>query len=250
MRLEANISVKKEGDEDLPDYKVELKNINSFRFLEKALFAEIERQSEALDAGEKLVQETRGYDEEKGTTFTQRTKEEAQDYRYFPEPDNPPIKIDERLLKKIKSEIPELPGEKAKRYKQDLHLPENYIEFIVGERKAAEYFEKAVELGKDYNISEKEIASVMVNQKMYLKYPEPAGLVKKLVEINKKDYSSAGDVEKAVSQVVKEQGKAVTEYKDGKGEVIGFLIGLTQKELNGKGDPNTIRKLLIEALQK
>lgn len=250
MRLEANISVKKEEDKILPKYKVELKNINSFRFLEKALIAEIERQTEALDAGEKLIQETRGFDEAKGVTFTQRSKEEAQDYRYFPEPDIPPIQIDEKLLSKIKSEIPELPGPKAKRYKKDLKLPDNYIDFIVGDKEVSDYFESAVKIAEDHNISSKEVAGVIVNQKMYKDYKEPAGLVKKLVEINKKDYSSAEDVKAAVNKVIKEQGKAVKEYQDGKGEVIGFLIGMTQKELKGKGDPNTIRKLLIEVLQK
>jgi aspartyl-tRNA(Asn)/glutamyl-tRNA(Gln) amidotransferase subunit B len=250
MRLEANISVKKDGDEKLPDYKVELKNINSFRFLEKALLAEIERQSDALENGEKLIQETRGYDEEKGTTFSQRTKEEAQDYRYFPEPDIPPIELEEILIEKLKSEIPELPGAKAARYKKDLQLQENYIEFIVGEKHVADYFEKAVDIAKEHSISSKEVASVMVNQKLHLKYPEPAGLVKILVEINKKDYSSDTDVKEAVNKVVSEQEKAVKEYKEGKGEVVGYLIGMAQKELKGKGDPNTIRKLLIETLQK
>lgn len=250
MRLEANISVKKEEDNILPKYKVELKNINSFRFLEKALLAEIERQTEALEAGKKIIQETRGFDEEKGVTFSQRTKEEAKDYRYFPEPDLPPIQIDEKLLNKIKSEIPELPGPKAKRYKKDLELPDNYIDFIVGDKEVSDYFESAVKIAEDHNISSKEVAGVIVNQKLYKEYKEPAGLVKKLVEINKKDYSSAGDVKEAVKKVVKEQGKAVKEYQEGKGEVIGFLIGMTQKELKGKGDPNTIRKLLIEVLQK
>ena len=250
MRLEANISVRDEKDTKLPNYKVELKNINSFKFLEKALYAEIERQSDALENGIKLTQETRGYNEAKGETFTQRTKEEAKDYRYFPEPDIPPIQIDEELLKVIKSDLIELPREKANRYKKDYDLPNNYIEFLVSDKKVAEYFEEAVKQGGPHNISEKEIATVMVNQKMYLDYEEPAGLIKKLVEINKKDYAEDSDVESAVEKVVKEQKKAVEDYQKGKGEVVGFLIGMTQKELKGKGDPNTIKEVLLKALQK
>src|SRR3990167_3373582 len=107
MRLEANISLQKDTSKELPNYKVELKNINSFRFLERGIEYELERQEEILEKGETPVQETRGYNAEKGITYTQRTKEEAADYRYFPDPDIPPIKVNDRWLTEIKSTLPD-----------------------------------------------------------------------------------------------------------------------------------------------
>ncbi|KKT32771.1 MAG: Aspartyl/glutamyl-tRNA(Asn/Gln) amidotransferase subunit B [Candidatus Woesebacteria bacterium GW2011_GWB1_44_11] len=146
MRLEANISLSRDGT--IPDYKVEIKNINSFRFLEKAIRAEVIRQEKLLADGEKIVQETRGYDEVKQTTFSQRTKEEAHDYRYFPEPDLPPMRFSESQITDLKSQIPELPEEKRKRFKEEYNLPEDFAEILVSDRKRPDYFEEAVKLGK------------------------------------------------------------------------------------------------------
>ena len=252
MRLEANISMAPYEENwpptNLPEYKVELKNINSFKFLKKALEAEIKRQSEALDSGEKLVQETRGYDENKDRTFSQRVKEEAQDYRYFPEPDLPPITKTDEQIQNIKNELPELPAQKREKYKQ-LDLPANYIEFLVEDMKIAEYFETAQEEGQKLQLSAKQIAGVIVNQRMHEQITNPKDLVNKLHEESKKEYASEDEVNSVIEKVISEQTKAVEDYKNRKTGILGFLIGQIQKELKGTGDPKQISQKLMTKLQ-
>jgi aspartyl-tRNA(Asn)/glutamyl-tRNA(Gln) amidotransferase subunit B len=249
MRLEANISMREEGKSDLPDYKVELKNINSFRFLIRAIDAEIKRQTALLDDGKKVKQETRGYDENDDKTFSQRSKEGSADYRYFPEPDIAPLKIDAKNVESIKKSLPELPREKYKRYKK-LGLSENYAEVLTSDIVRAEYFDKAIELCQKHNVSEREVAGVMVNQNLDAKFKEPAGLIKKLVELQNVDYASADEVQKAAENAISENEKAVEDYKGGKTQVIGFLIGQVQKELKGKGETKAVMETLKKILEK
>lgn len=142
LRVEANVSIAKE--EGKLGTKVEIKNLNSFRAVEKAIEYEIKRQTEILKRGKKVIQETRGWDEVKEMTFPQREKEEAHDYRYFPEPDLPPLLIDKELILKIKSEIPELPQRKRERFKREYGLDEKTIEILVKNKDLGEYFEKVV----------------------------------------------------------------------------------------------------------
>jgi len=253
MRLEANISLGervkgKRQEEELPKYKVELKNINSFRFLKKALNAEIERQEALLLKDITPDQETRGYDESSNTTFSQRSKEEAHDYRYFPEPDLPPLVITEENVELIRKSLPELPDAKRKRFIEDLGLKEDYTELLIQDKARADYFDEALKLAKEHKISAMEIAGVMINQNMDKNYPEPAGLIKKLVELSKKEYASNDGVEKAVEKVIKANEKAVNEYKSGKTQVIGFLIGQVQKELNGIGEISLVREIMVKNL--
>src|SRR5258706_5711126 len=248
MRLEANISLRTETDTNLPDYKVELKNINSFGFLKKAVEAELKRQEELLEKGEKVGQETRGFDEKTGKTVLQRSKEDAHDYRYFPEPDIPPIRFTEQNVERISKTIPELPEQKREKYRK-LGLSENYIEVLVDDRNRAEYFEDTLKekLGA---ISPKDIAGLMVNQNLDKEYEEPALLIKKVYELLKKDYATDSDTKKAVEVVIKNNLKAVKDFKDGKGEVVSFLIGQVQKELKGKGETKLVQQLLREHLEK
>ncbi len=248
MRLEANISLQKlknsktQKIQELPDYKVELKNINSFKFLEKALKAEIERQTEALDKGQKLVQETRGYDENTKKTFSQRTKEDSQDYRYFPEADLAPVNSTEFLVHSTKIELPQ---EKRERFEKKYKLSKEYIDILVSNLVRANYFEACVKLSP--NLA-KTIANVMINQNLDKNFEEPAGLVKKLIELTKTDFSPASDVEQTIREVLSENPDVVTSYKNGKGQVIGFLIGQVQKKLLGKGDPKLISTKLLDTL--
>jgi aspartyl-tRNA(Asn)/glutamyl-tRNA(Gln) amidotransferase subunit B len=255
MRLEANISLsnienKEERLRKLPNYKVELKNINSFRFLDKAINIEIERQESILDFGSEVVQETRGYNENTKKTFSQRIKEEAQDYRYFPEPDIPPLRFTDEEIQRIKDAITELPEDKIARFKSEYGLPPNYIEILTSQVLRAEYFEKAAKLAKERGISAKLIADFMVNKNMDLEIPEPEMLVKKITEITKKEYTPVGKVAEVIDQVLLEEQKAVADYQKGKGQAVGFLIGIIQRKLQGKGDPKVIQSELLKKLQR
>ncbi len=163
MRVEVNISIMKNpssrsssGPVGTLGTKVEIKNLNSFRVVEKAIDFEIKRQEEVLEAGEKVVQETRGWHDKKEITFSQREKEEAHDYRYFPEPDLPPLYFTEEYIEEIKSEIPELPADKRKRFSKEYGLDEISIEIFVSNKDLGEYYEKVVSefedlLGDDHH---------------------------------------------------------------------------------------------------
>lgn len=257
MRLEANISLSPDGSlpnykqslKGLPPYKVEIKNINSFRFLDKAIKAEIIRQEELLLKGEKIEAETRGYDEVKQTTYSQRSKEMAHDYRYFPEPDLPPMRFDELTINNLKLVISELPQQKRERFKEEYSLPGDFIEILVQDKSRSEYFEEAVKLAQGQSLSAKMVADLMINKKLDSGFPEPAGLIKKIVEITSVTYAGQGDTDVAIAEVLGENAKAVNDYKNGNGNVIGFLMGMVQKKLNGKGNPRGVREKLLERLQ-
>ena len=254
MRLEANVSLqktknKKQKTKRLPDYKVELKNINSFSFLAKALEIEIQRQKKVLTRQGILVQETRGYNEVTGRTFSQRTKEEAQDYRYFPEPDIPPLRITKAKITKLKNQIPELPSAKTQRFIKDFKITQNYAQILTSTKSRADYFEKSVRLGAKHAISTKIIADFVVNKNFDTKYPEAAGLIKKLVELTSRDYAKQKEVEKAVKVVLVKEKKALSDFNKGKSEVAGFLMGKVQKQLKGKGEPKKIREVLLKKLK-
>ena len=144
MRCEANVSLYKEGADKLSGTKVEVKNINSFKFVEKAIAFEIERQTEMLDKGKEIVQETRGWDANRGETVSQRLKESAHDYRYFPEPDIPPLKFDENYVENLRKKLPELPDAKTVRFGAEYNLPESDVAVITAQKELAEYFEQVV----------------------------------------------------------------------------------------------------------
>jgi len=248
MRLEANISLS--PDRSLPNYKVELKNINSFRFLEKAINAELSRQEKVLSEGGKVDNETRGYDETKQTTYSQRSKEEAKDYRYFPEPDLPPMRFTKDEIEKFEGTIPELPRDKRIRFIEEFKILEDYAEILVSDPSRSSYFEEAVKVSAGSNFSPKIIADLMINKKLDAEFPEPAGLIKKIVEITNVKYAEEDEVESTVNLVIMDNEKAVNDFKNGNGNVIGFLIGMVQKRLDGRGNSQTVREKLLESLEK
>lgn len=260
MRLEANISLKaqslklkakndKTEEEKLPDYKVELKNINSFRFLRKAIEAEIKRQKELLLSGKKVYQETRGYDEKSNSTYLQRSKEEAKDYRYFPEPDIPVFFLSKKYIDDIRNRMTETPWDKRNRFKNTYGLNDIYIDILLQDPQRCEYFEKLYLLSKEYNIGIKTISDFMINKNFDKKYSEPQLFIKEVLKIIKKDISSDDDTNAAVFEVIKENEKAVTDYRQGKGTVIGYLIGMVQKKLKGKGDVKLVKDKILKIIK-
>ncbi len=155
MRCEVNLSLYEEGKDRLSGTKVEVKNINSFKFVEKAVNYEIERQTEVLEKGEKVVQETRGYDSNKNATVSQRAKESAHDYRYFPEPDIPPLEFASEEIENLRRKLPELPEAKAKRFQEEYGLPSQDIEILISRKDLADYFEQVIsELKEKTNCGE------------------------------------------------------------------------------------------------
>ncbi|MCL4397557.1 Asp-tRNA(Asn)/Glu-tRNA(Gln) amidotransferase subunit GatB [Patescibacteria group bacterium] len=248
MRLEPSISMSPDGK--LPNYRVELKNINSFRFARKALEYEIKRQTELMEKGEKVPQQTRGWNEAKNATVPQREKEEAHDYRYFPEPDIPEVKFKIEDIKKIEEKIPELPDAKFERFKKEYGL-NNYDAIQLTEEKAtADFFEEAVrvmgEMRDIGEISTKEVANWIINKKVDMAQMVPAQLVQKIAQVKVVAAVDTAELEKIINEIISQNSKAVADYKTGKTQVLGFLIGQARTKI--KADINVISDLLRRKL--
>lgn len=246
MRLEPSISLRSTGDTKLPRYRVELKNINSFRFARKGLESEIKRQSEMLESGETPVQQTRGWDEGKGTTVPQREKEEANDYRYFPEPDIPPMLWGKSEISRLAALIPELPDAKIERFKKDYALNDYDSSLIVETRKVADYFEETAKIAK---VKPKTLANWIINRGIDIDEVLPAMLVERILKAEEKVEMPANELTKIITKVLTENTKAVVDYKAGKEAALGFLVGAVQKELKGRGDASAIVKELKKGLE-
>ena len=241
MRLEPNISVKRRGEKQLPAYKVEVKNINSFTFAKKAIDYEIERQIQILKTGRTPVQETRGWDEKKGKTVSQRSKEEAQDYRYFPDPDIPPIRWNIKDIEKFRSQIPELPEQKKLRFQKVYNLSEPDALRLVETVKMADYFEKAV---KGKNIPAKTIANWIINKKVDIG-KVPAEELLNLISIkSQKAAITETELREIIARVIAENPKAVADYRRGKQSAVMFFVGQVMRLSRGRADANSTRQIL------
>jgi len=243
LRLEANVSLRKEGMKSLPDYRVELKNINSFNFLVRALEKEIERQRVLLQMGKKVVQETRGYSEERDETFSQRRKEEAFDYRYFPEPDLPPLsEVTKKFVKKTKIASYTVDG-----IIKDLHqLSPQYVKVFRKDRDLAALY---VEVREEVPVSD--AANAIVNKR----FGDPKKLgVKKLIELIKKSKKKVQipevKIARYIDKVILDNPKAKRDYKAGKETALHFLLGALMKETKGRIDPNKAKGLFKKRLQQ
>ena len=285
MRCDVNVSIKKSGDTELGT-RAELKNINSFKFIEKAINFEIDRQIRVIESGESVVQETRLYDSEKNETRSMRSKEEANDYRYFPCPDLLPVVISDKELQEIKENLPELPEEKEMRYIQEVGLEESEAKIISSSKAMANMFEEASTKTDDANL----IAKWLVGDVSAL-------LNKDNIEIDESNLSSenfgklierisdttiSGKIAKSVLEEIWENGSDVDQiietkglvqiqdeslleeiarkvidanpdqvaaYKNGKDKLFGFFVGQVMKETQGKANPKSVNKILKELLQ-
>lgn len=248
MRLEPNISLQKQGETGLPNYKVEVKNINSFRFVDHAIKFEINRQTKLLDQNETPAQETRGWNETKNATVSQRSKEEAHDYRYFPEPDIPPITTTIERIAELLHSIGELPDEKQARFEKHYLLPTADAEILTREKSTADFFDKAVGDGKKEKVEAKEIANLIINKKLDITKFEPAEVVRMVVEGKKKDELSPDVLSSLIESVIAENPKAVEEYKAGKENVIMFLLGQVMRKAGKKLDTNIVKNGILELI--
>ena len=249
MRLEPNISVSFDtNSKELPKYKVEVKNINSFGFVEKAINFEIKRQLEILEKGEIPAQETRGWDENKNKTVSQRAKEEANDYRYFPEPDIPPIRWTQKQIDDLRLKIKELPDEKLARFIKDYSLTDYDAEILTREIALANYFEQAVKDAQD-KATAKQIANHIINKRINIDEVLPAKLIEDILQSSKTEDIDVKDLKTIVQKVLANNPKVAEEFKNGKESVIQFAIGQVMYIIRKKIDTNIVKQLIMEELK-
>ena len=265
MRLEPNISLIQNSEfriqndktqiseKELPNYKVEVKNINSFNFVKKAIDYEVKRQIEILEKGQTPLQETRGYVERTGSTVSQRSKETAQDYRYFPEPDIPPYRFTKSYIEEIKKQLPELPHQKLSRLNNSYGMSISNTELLIETPDKADYFEACISLIEANNeykgITAEMVAKTIINRKRDGMTHSPHDLLEEQKKKIEDRNINLQDVIEAVDQVIKKETKAIEDYKKGKTSVVMFLVGQVKKVLKGRGDAETIKRELIKFIK-
>ena len=284
LRADVNVSVRKVGDKKFGT-RCEIKNVNSIRFMEMAIEFEAKRQVELLESGKKIDQETRLYDTKKNTTRSMRSKEEAHDYRYFPDPDLLPLNLDKSLIDKLKKELPELPDQKKERFIKEHNLSSYEANILVSEKEISEYYEKVikdcdkklatnwitVELfailnKKNLSISESPISaknlSSLINmissgkisgkiakvvfEKMQSGDKDPKQIVKKE---NLLQQSDPKELEKIIVTMISKNQDKVAQYKSGKEKLFGYFVGEVMKVSKGKANPQLVNEILKKKLQ-
>lgn len=287
LRVDCNVSIRKTESEPLGT-KVEIKNLNSFRFIEKAVEYEIQRQIECKESSVEIVQETRLFDSVKGQTFSMRTKEEADDYRYFPEPDLLPCVLEEGIVEKYRTEVPEGPVVRAKRYVEDYELSYEDAFILTEERGLSDYYEEVAKKSNEPKAAGHwvtgEVLRVLNDQGMnYDQFFKrlPAGNLARIVELVKggdlsgkmgkkvfdvsweqekspdavveelglKQVSDEGAIEKIVDEILANNLSQVEEFKAGKQKVMGFFVGQVMKATKGQGNPAVVNKILKKKLE-
>lgn len=285
LRCDANVSVRPVGQKELGT-KTEIKNINSFKGVERAIEYEAMRQAELLEDGGKVVQETRTWDEKEGVTKSMRTKEEANDYRYFPEPDLVPFTVSDEYIENIRKSLPELPDARKERYMKEFGLSSEDAVFMTNDKATADYFEAAVDAGADpkacVNWLMGEFASLLSTDGIEIaKAPVSAENLAALLKLISKgtisgkiakkvfatmwkeggnpeeivkaqglvQISDTAELSKLVDEVVGKNPKAVEDFKAGKKKAVGALVGQIMKATKGKANPRVINELLNKKLQ-
>jgi len=242
MRLEANISLSPDGK--LPPYKVEVKNINSFRYFANAMTTEFTRHSEILDRGETPVQETRGYRADTGTTVSQRIKEDAADYRYFPDPDIPSIVVSREWVAEIAKRLPELPSSKIDSLVA-LGIVESAAKIIVNNSGMMDYIEQVKTLNPKYVQS---AAKDMVNKKVDYLVVTPEAYIKSLESKSAAKITDESVLKPIIEKILADNPTVVADYKAGKQNALGFFVGAVMKSTAGKADAAIAGKLLKDLL--
>lgn len=255
MRLEPNISVREyEGDNEpenwstlpFPKYKVEVKNINSFNFVKKAIDYETKRQIDILKSGEIPPQETRGWNETKGITFSQRSKEEAHDYRYFPEPDIPPMEFEDEYIKNLESQLPTLPSIKVKEMVDEYGVRMSDAVQITRQIEDLKYYELVASILDDKSKSQS-LLNAIINKKIDTSI-SPSDFAKKFDELTSPKVTDENKLKSVVAEVLASNAKSVSDYKSGKQNAIMFLLGQVMKEMKGQADAQMVRVELEKEL--
>ena len=248
MRLEANISLapqpSRPGLEGLPNYKVEVKNINSFRYFANSLTTEYARHAEILDRGETPVQETRGYRADTGTTVSQRIKEDAADYRYFPDPDIPPLVISREWVEQIKSRLPELPSTKIDNL-ISLGIVESAAKILVANQEMMDYLDQVKKIDSKAVV---QAAKDLVNKKIDYEKVTPEEYLKSLANKSASKISDEAILKPIIEKILVDNPSVVADYKAGKQNALGFFVGAVMRATAGKADPSTSNKLLKDLL--
>ena len=246
MRLEANISLSPDGS--LPNYKVEIKNINSFRFYVEAVKFEQKRQAEILDRGETPKQETRGWDEKTWSTVSQRSKENAREYGYFPEPDIPELNITSERLQRIKQNMPWLPQDYYQFF-LDKGVSTTTAENLSQDLERAQYTKKALTKVNQVSLADK-IAKMVLNKKVDLTKTKAEELPLLIKKQEAEKISDPDKLQPIIQQVIDNNPKVVADYQSGKENAIGFLVGQVMKLTRGKADPALVNRLLRQSLSE
>ncbi len=285
MRADVNLSVREVGSETFGT-RTEMKNLNSFKAIAHAIEGERQRQIELLEECREVIQETRRWDDNKEHSYAMRSKEDAQDYRYFPEPDLVPIVISDEWIERVKAAQPELRSEKLERYKKEFDIPEYDAEIITESKKTADLFEAAAaacgkpkkvanwimvevfrlmkETGtepEDLTFSPENLAKLIdlvdagtingtVAKKVFEKiFTDNVDPEKYVEEQGLKTVSDEGALKEVVEQVIAANPKAVEDYKGGKEKALGALMGQTMRTMKGKADPGVVNQMLREMLK-
>lgn len=285
LRCDANVSVRPVGQKELGT-KTEIKNINSFKGVERAIKYEAMRQAELLEDGGKVVQETRTWDEKEGVTKSMRTKEEANDYRYFPEPDLVPFTVSDEYIENIRKSLPELPDARKERYMKEFGLSSEDAVFMTNDKATADYFEAAVDAGADPKacvnwlmgefasqlstdgieiakapVSAENLAALLkliskgtisgkIAKKVFATMWKEGGNPEEIVKAQGLvQVSDTAELSKLVDEVVGKNPKAVEDFKAGKKKAVGALVGQIMKATKGKANPRVINELLNKKLQ-
>jgi aspartyl-tRNA(Asn)/glutamyl-tRNA(Gln) amidotransferase subunit B len=286
FRCDANVSIRPVGATEFGT-RAEIKNVNSFKFVQKAIEYEIKRQAQVLDEGGRVVQETRLFDSSKGVTFSMRSKEEAHDYRYFPEPDLVPVVVSKVMIEALRKTIPELPDAKRERFVREFGLPEYDADMLTQSRAMASYYEDAVKLsGQPKAVSNWMMGELMrllnaENKEIDVSPIKPdrlAGMIKMIeagvisIKIAKTVFeemytsgkdadaivlakglvqvSDTGAIEKVIDEVIKANPGQYADYKSGKEKLFGFFVGQVMKASKGKANPDMVNQLLKKKLSE
>lgn len=284
MRADVNLSVREVGSQTLGT-RTEMKNLNSFKAIARAIEGERERQIELLEMGKQVVQETRRWDDNKEASFAMRSKEDAQDYRYFPEPDLVPVFISDEWLAKIRARQPELRTEKLIRYKKEFDIPDYDAQIITSAKKMADLFEATTTIcqkpkkvsnwlmvetmrllkehemeAEDLNFAPEHLAKLIdladagvinssvakeVFEQVFLSNIDPEKYVE---EHGLKTVNDEGALREVVEKVIAENPQSVADYRGGKEKALGFLVGQTMKAMKGKANPGAVNQMLKELL--